>query len=76
MSTAMRPSRIQFNRFRNSNPRRNTLSSKKLDRSNSINSMSSSRSGLRKSIMSFMDDTLSSVFGAEREISKQIANGL
>lgn len=66
MSMSMRPSRIEFNRFRNSNPRRNTINSKKFERSNSINSMSSSKSGLRKSIMSFMDDTLSSVFGAER----------
>lgn len=46
--------------------------SKKAERTASIGS----RSGLRKSIMSFVDDTLSSVVGAEREISRQMANHL
>lgn len=70
MNIAGRQSKIDIARFKDTN--RNTTN-KKLERSPSI---SSSKSGLRKSIMSFVDDTLSSVFGSEREISKQTARHL
>ncbi len=41
------------------------------------NKRSQSRSDLRKSIMSFVDDTLSSVFGGpDKEISKQNAKAV
>lgn len=71
ISTSARQNRIDIARFKESSSRSST--SKKLERSPSI---SSSKSGLRKSIMSFVDDTLSSVFGNEREISKQAARHL
>lgn len=70
MNITGRQSKIEIARFKDIN--RNTTN-KKLERSPSI---SSSKSGLRKSIMSFVDDTLSSVFGSEREISKQTARHL
>ena len=67
MGVGQRPSRIEFNRFSNSGAyRRSTVQKRVESRGTSF----SSKSGLRKSIMSFVDDTLSSVFGAEREISK------
>lgn len=48
----------------------------KNDRSLS-NNRSGSKSDLRKSIMSFVDDTLSSVFGGpDKEISKQNAKAV
>ena len=70
-SMPRRESKIEFSRFSDT-PWRNSGSQNKVERQGSF----SSRSGLRKSIMSFVDDTLSSVFGAEREISKQMANNL
>lgn len=51
-------SRIDISKFKESTYHMST--NKKIERSPSI---SSSKSGLRKSIMSFVDDTLSSVFG-------------
>lgn len=71
MSINGRQNKIEISRFKESSYRGS--SSKKLERSPSF---SSSKSGLRKSIMSFVDDTLSSVFGNEREISKLAAKNL
>jgi hypothetical protein len=71
ISLSGRQTKIEIARFKDSSSRGST--SKKLERSPSI---SSSKSGLRKSIMSCVDDTLSSVFGSEREVSRQAARDL
>ena len=83
--TVSRKSRIEITRFsRNINPATINITGNinyananpSAIRFEKTMSMSSQKSVFRKSIMSFVDDTISSVLGNEREISKQTAKDL
>lgn len=63
--STMRKSRIDIDRYNEDGFRGSIL--RRTDRSPSVYSnKSNSKNGLRKSIMSFVDDTLSSIFGNDK----------